>query len=223
MRPPRRTWSLPAWRPPFFPLQNSDLGDKYGPARLLTSADDLDAITDNGTYWYLTESVPAHAPYSNAAVVEVSGSSSNATQKLQRVTRYGVSGQSAFRPLISSNGWLDWAYHLTNADIQKGRVAALSCPANTITEHKLVFPKAFMVAPRVMLTLNSSTESPKYGSALPFTTNITSTGCTIRVANNSDTTFSPNIEWFAIALWSLSHVDCFDRISQSILQWSICI
>lgn len=183
-----------------FYIKYSDLGDKYGPARLLTSADDLDAITDNGTYWYLTESVPAHAPYSNAAVVEVSGSSSNATQKLQRVTRYGVSGQSAFRPLISSNGWLDWAYHLTNADIQKGRVAALSCPANTITEHKLVFPKAFMVAPRVMLTLNSSTESPKYGSALPFTTNITSTGCTIRVANNSDTTFSPNIEWFAIAL-----------------------
>ena len=89
---------------------------------------------------------------------------------------------------------------LTNADIQKGRVAALSCPANTITEHKLVFPKAFTVAPRVMLTLNSSTESPKYGSALPFTTNITSTGCTIRVANNSDTTFSPNIEWIAIAL-----------------------
>ena len=100
----------------------------------------------------------------------------------------------------TNGAWGDWVRLTTNADIQKGRVAALSCPANTITEHKLVFPKAFTVAPRVMLTLNSSTESPKYGSALPFTTNITSTGCTIRVANNSDTTFSPNIEWFAIAL-----------------------
>lgn len=99
-----------------------------------------------------------------------------------------------------NGAWTGVGNVLTNADIQKGRVAALSCPANAITEHKLVFPKAFTVAPRVMLTLNSSTESPKYGSALPFTTNITSTGCTIRVANNSDTTFSPNIEWIAIAL-----------------------
>ena len=108
----------------------------------------------------------------------------------QRITIEKYNGSS-----WSSSGEL-----LGNADIQKGRVAALSCPANTITEHKLVFPKAFTVAPRVMLTLNSSTESPKYGSVLPFTTNITSTGCTIRVANNSDTTFIPNIEWFAIAL-----------------------
>ena len=68
---------------------------KYGIKRLLTSADDLNNITDNGIYWYLTENVPSHAPYNNASVVEVFGSSSSSTQKMQRVTRYGVSGQSA--------------------------------------------------------------------------------------------------------------------------------
>ena len=80
--------------------------------RLLTSADDLNNITDNGIYWYLTENVPSHAPYNNASVVEVFGSSSSSTQKMQRVTRYGVSGQSAFRPLIGSVGWLDWSYDI---------------------------------------------------------------------------------------------------------------
>ena len=83
---------------------------------MLTSADDLNTITSNGTYWYLTDSVPAHAPYNNSAIVEVYGSTSNTTQKIQRVTRYGVSGQSAFRPLIGGN-WLDWDYIITKASI----------------------------------------------------------------------------------------------------------
>ena len=92
---------------------NSDLGDKYGPARLLTSADDLNSITGNGTYWYWTDSVPANAPYDNASIVEVIGSKSSATQKLQRVTRFGVAGQSAWR-VLDSAGWKDWAYNLTS-------------------------------------------------------------------------------------------------------------
>ena len=101
----------------FFYFLNSDLNEKYGPVRLLTSADDLNNITNNGTYWYWTDSVPANAPYNNAAVVEVSGSESSTNQKIQRVTRYGVSGQSAFRALDTA-GWKEWAAYLTNADIQ---------------------------------------------------------------------------------------------------------
>lgn len=95
---------------------NSDLDEKYGPVRLLTSADDLNNITNNGTYWYWTDSVPANAPYNNAAIVEVSGSTSDTTQKIQRATRYGVSGQSAFRALDTA-GWKEWAAYLTNADL----------------------------------------------------------------------------------------------------------
>ena len=136
--------------------------------------------------------------YSDNVIALQSPVVNNVTYRFQVDSRSG--GVILYKSEDNGINWTRNKEILSNADIQKGRVAALSCPANTITDHKLVFPKAFTVAPRVMLTLNSSTESPKYGSVLPFTTNITSTGCTIRVANNSDTTFSPNIEWFAIAL-----------------------
>ena len=97
--------------------QNSNLAMKYGRMRQLTSSDNLDNITDNGIYWYPTESVPQNAPYQNAAVVEVIGSTSATGEKFQRVTRYGVPGKSSWRPLGGgSNGWLAWAESLTNAD-----------------------------------------------------------------------------------------------------------
>lgn len=87
--------------------------------RKLTSSDNLDNITDNGIYWYGTESVPQNAPYQNAAVVEVIGSSSATGEKFQRVTRYGVPGKSSCRPLGGgSNGWLEWTESLTNVDYE---------------------------------------------------------------------------------------------------------
>lgn len=96
---------------------NSNLTVKYGRMRKLTSSDNLDNITDNGIYWYATESVPQNAPYQNASVVEVIGSSSATGEKFQRVTRYGVPGKSSWRPLGGGgNGWLAWAESLTNAD-----------------------------------------------------------------------------------------------------------
>lgn len=100
-----------------FISQNSNLTVKYGRMRQLTSSDNLDNITDNGIYWYATESVPQNAPYQNASVVEVIGSSSATGEKFQRVTRYGVPGKSSWRPLGGGgNGWLAWAESLTNAD-----------------------------------------------------------------------------------------------------------
>ncbi len=105
---------------------NTNFDGKYGIKRLLTSEDDLNNITDNGIYWYLTENVPSHAPYNNASVVEVFGSSSSSTQKMQRVTRYGVSGQSAFRPLIGSAGWLDWSYDITDIFLAAGTNTKIS-------------------------------------------------------------------------------------------------
>ena len=87
--------------------------------RILTSDDDLDNITENGIYYYYTDDVPANAPFENAAIVEVFGSNSDTTQKVQRVTRYGVSGETAERSLLSSN-WLDWVHFVTNADLTNG-------------------------------------------------------------------------------------------------------
>ena len=57
--------------------------------------------------------MPANAPYDNASIVEVIGSKSSTTQKLQRVTRFGVAGQSAWRALDSA-GWKGWAHNLTS-------------------------------------------------------------------------------------------------------------
>lgn len=160
---------------------------------MLTSADDLNNITVNGTYWYLTESVPTHAPYSNASIVEVSGSESDTTQKLQRVTRYGVPGKSAFRPLISSTGWLDWAYNLTNTDIQVG-MATVSSSAGGTTEFTVNFPRNFLTLPIVITNLVTS--RPDLRSASPLTRR--TTGFTGSVYNGSSTG-ELAVFWIAIA------------------------
>ncbi len=79
-----------------------------GYVRALTSNDDLNNLRENGIYYFGTDSVPANSPYQNASVVEVFGSNSTATQKIQRVTRYGSRGHCSFRQL-SSGSWLDWS------------------------------------------------------------------------------------------------------------------
>lgn len=88
---------------------NSDLSTKLGYVRMLTSADDLDGLFANGVYYYPTSSVPQNAPFQSAAIVEVFGSLSPSAQKIQRVTRYGVSGQTAFRPR-SDTRWEAWTH-----------------------------------------------------------------------------------------------------------------
>ena len=84
--------------------------------RRLTSTDNLDNITENGFYYYVTGNVPANAPYSNASIVEVLGSNSNTTQKIQRVTRYGLAGHTSLRAL-SDGTWLDWSELAKATDI----------------------------------------------------------------------------------------------------------
>lgn len=79
--------------------------------RVLTADDDLDEIFDDGVYVYSTSSVPANAPFENAAVIEVFGADSTTTQKIQRAYRYGEAGHSAFRPLYSG-AWGAWTKNL---------------------------------------------------------------------------------------------------------------
>ena len=92
---------------------NTKLSEKYGIQRRLTQEDNLNNVVEKGIYWYITGEVPLNAPFQNASLVEVIGSTSDVTQTIQRVTRYGLPGHCAFRPLLGSEGWLNWAYVLT--------------------------------------------------------------------------------------------------------------
>lgn len=85
----------------------SQLG-AIGYRRTLTTADDLNEITDDGVYVYSTASIPANAPFANAAVILVFGARSDSTQKIQLAFRYGITGCCKFRPLYG-NQWLTWA------------------------------------------------------------------------------------------------------------------
>lgn len=84
--------------------------------RRLTAEDDLNDITQNGIYYFSTEDLPSNSFYQNASIVEVFGSASNTTQKIQRITRYGTPGQSSFR-VLSAGNWLDWETYTMQSDI----------------------------------------------------------------------------------------------------------
>ena len=105
--------------------------------RLLTSADDLDAITENGIYWYYTESLPANVPFKNSAIVEVFGDKTDNTKKIQRVTRYGSSGSSAFRPMLSSTGWRDWTRYIMDSEFNPPNKQLWT---GTLTENPITIP-----------------------------------------------------------------------------------
>ena len=85
----------------------SDIG-ALGFKKTLTSADDLNNITEDGVYVYSTNSRPANCPYSNAGVILVFGANSSASQKIQFCFRYGEAGCGKFRCLLSGS-WLAWA------------------------------------------------------------------------------------------------------------------
>ena len=84
--------------------------------RVLTSEDDLDDIIEDGTYPYSTASIPQHCDFSNAGIVEVAKADSDTTRIIQRVTRYGTGGMSAFRTLYEGK-WNDWTEVATIGDI----------------------------------------------------------------------------------------------------------
>jgi hypothetical protein len=89
----------------------ADVG-AIGYQRALTSADNLDTLFDNGIYQYNTGNAPSNAPYDNASIVEVFGSGSTSAQKIQRVTRYGLSGYTKIR-VLTGGAWTDWAEYAT--------------------------------------------------------------------------------------------------------------
>ena len=177
-----------------YTVLNNDLTKKYGRMRQLTSSDNLDNITDNGIYWYPTESVPQNAPYQNAAVVEVIGSPSATGEKFQRVTRYGVPGKSSWRPLGGgSNGWLAWAEAFTDVNCQGGAVSITPTAINKSAYRTVTFPTAFTSNPSVVATPISS--GPNVVSA--SVSDITPTSCKIYISR-SDAAQATSVSWVAI-------------------------
>lgn len=75
--------------------------------RKLTSEDNMDDIVEEGVYFYQTQSLPDNCYYSNAGVVEVIHADSDATRIIQRNTRYGVAGETAFRTKFDGK-WNKW-------------------------------------------------------------------------------------------------------------------
>ena len=100
------------------------LDDYYlapGFVRILDENDDLNDIVAEGIYTYRTASIPKNCPFVNAGVVEIFGNmTADNDQKIQRVTRYGDAGDSAWRGLASGE-FTAWAYNtaIVEEDIVK--------------------------------------------------------------------------------------------------------
>ena len=190
-----------------FDKLNSDLGKYYSleSAIEIKPGTDLNTLTNFGNYYCNSgaeTSTLSNCPITGTGFVmhieRVTGSVSGNYLK-QRIIVNRKSAVEYWR-VVDSGSWGDWVYPLSNADIQQGRIPTLICAPNQITNYTLTFPKAFSSAPKVMVTLNSSTISAKYGSILPFVKNVTLTSCVVCVANNADIQFSPNVDWLAVGL-----------------------
>ncbi len=82
--------------------------------------------------------------------------------------------------------------------VQFGRTGTLSVAAGAITEYDVTFPKAFSSTPQVFITCYSTTTASTFGSNSWMVYGISTTGFTIRVANNESAGRSPSFNWLAI-------------------------
>lgn len=90
--------------------------------RKITSEEDLNDITEPGVYYYVTAGLPANAPFDNASIIEVIKTDATNNRIIQRGTRYGSAGATAFRILYSGT-WLSWRYPLVTAANDNSTVA----------------------------------------------------------------------------------------------------
>lgn len=88
------------------------------------------------------------------------------------------------------------------SDIAVGMVNYGSdAPANgkSITDKKVTFDKPFSSIPYVVVSINSTTINPNYGSLLAFVADVSETGFRLRVANSTNEILYPGVYWVAIA------------------------
>lgn len=86
--------------------------------RLLTSADNMNDIKEDGVFYCQTISCPANYPYGNAGIIEVTTTGSKTTRIIQRVTRYGLAGTTTFRTLNESGKWNEWTEVVTTSKLE---------------------------------------------------------------------------------------------------------
>lgn len=109
------------WTPWVYPVLNTG-AKRFDTAIVyqnsLTSSDDLNNVVKNGIYNYSDANIPSHAPATGkGGIIQVIGSASTTSQKLQIYTGYGVDPsnlngdrlQTAYRALGASV-WSEWRY-----------------------------------------------------------------------------------------------------------------
>ena len=79
---------------------------------------------------------------------------------------------------------------------QAGTIDGLTCKANTITEIKITFPKAFSKA--VVVTVTPISETTGINGVPKFSVwNVTGTGFTLKIYNDDTGDRSPGFGWIA--------------------------
>ena len=85
-----------------------------------------------------------------------------------------------------------------NMGIDAGVTASFSCSANAVTTKEITFNKTFASAPNVVVGFYSTSTAAAFGGLAVAVKDITTTGCTAVVFNNTSTGRSPQIEWIAV-------------------------
>lgn len=115
--------------------------------RVLTQEDDLNNITQMGYYAYNTGNAPQNTYYENGSLVEVMASPSDTTRIVQRVTKAGTGGGSAYR-VLSSGNWSAWMATEVFFPLYNGRVT----PSKEF--HTIDTTELFAVQARIYNDLN---------------------------------------------------------------------
>ena len=169
----------------------------------IPSGADLNNYTDFGNYVSSAASISStlqNCPALNGGFVlhveRVTGATDGTFLK-QRIIYNEAKSLEFWRVKTGKESWSSWVSPITNADVQKGSTAGISCAKNAITESTITFPKAFGSAPKVVVSFYSNTTSVKYGMLTPMVCDVTTTNFKVRLANAADVDLTPAIYWIA--------------------------
>jgi len=87
---------------------------------------------------------------------------------------------------------------LKSTALQKGSTSAIIATEKKITDFYIKFPIPFNSNPKVVTGFYSTTEFIEYGNMTPMVSDVSKTGFTVRIANNSSRELQPAIYWIAM-------------------------
>lgn len=93
---------------------------------------------------------------------------------------------------------VDWDGKLYTKQIQVGTIADAAVSSGGIRTKTVTFPKAMSGTPIVVASLISSSTSADIGSISVGVHDVSSTGFTCKIFNNSGSSRSPAVNWFAV-------------------------